>query len=119
MDKATLGLGVLTAALLSVILAFGNTAVRGDAFAISIELLPFVMLPSSALFAFRFWRSGRRWFAAGFALNVVLFAAVVAYLFLSGPLPQQALFVSDVLQLDLYLLALGRHWTMFAGGASR
>ena len=113
MNKVALALAVLTVGLLNVILAFGP-GTRGPMFNAAIEVLPFVMVPSSLMLGLIFWHTGHQWFACMFLLNVAVFLIVLGFLLSGVPPTEQFLFVADVLQLNLYLLALGKHWSLFA-----
>jgi hypothetical protein len=112
MNRIALVLGVLTIVLLDVILAFGNVSMRGAAFNAAIEGLPFVMIPSSVLFAYTFFSTGHRWLATLFLLNIGAFLFALGILAFGGRLSAPVLFVTDVLQLNLYVVALAKHWSL-------
>ena len=114
MKKAAIALSIASIALLNVILAVGNGRSSDALFNVSIELLPVFMLPSSVLLAYFLISRGHRVIGALFALNVMLFFLALGLMAAGRPLNAGALFIADVLQLNLYVVALTKHWTLLA-----
>ena len=119
MKKAAVVLSIASVALLNVILAAGNGRSSDGLFNFSIELLPVVMLPSSVLLAYFLAVRGHRVIGALFAVNVMLFFMALGLMAAGRPLNASVLFIADVLQLNLYLVALTKHWQLLTGSVVR
>jgi hypothetical protein len=118
MNKSALTLGVVTVAILNVVIIVGaglpDSASGERLIAALIPVLDFCMVVSSVLLGRILVTKGFRTLGILFFLNIALFALAIVVRVSGSMPPRWLLFATDVYWLNLYLVAIANHWRLFA-----
>jgi len=119
MNKSALTLGVVTVAILNVVIIVGAglpASASGERLiAALIPVLDFCVVVSSVLLGKTLVARGLRTLGILFFLNIALFALAIVVRVSGSMPPRWLLFATDVYWLNLYLVALAKHWKLLAG----
>jgi hypothetical protein len=121
-NKFVVTVAIATVAALNVVLIVGaglaDSTTEQRLLAIVVPIMDLCLVLSSVLLARMLMAQGFRTLGLLFILNLVLFAlALVVRLGGSMP-PRWLLFTVDVYWLNLYLIALSKHWPVVSGKAA-
>jgi hypothetical protein len=118
MNKLALILGLATVAILNVVIIIGAGLPESPSgerlIATLIPALDLCLMVSSVLLGHILMTSGFRPLGALFLLNLALFAVAIVVRVSGSMPPRWLLFGTDVYWLNLYLVALAKHWRLFA-----
>jgi hypothetical protein len=113
MNKSALTLGVVTVAILNVVIIVGaglpDSASGERLIATLIPVLDFCVIVSSVLLGRTLVARGFRTLGILFLLNIALFALAIVVRVSGSMPPRWLLFGTDVYWLNLYLVALSKH----------
>jgi len=119
MNKSALTLGVVTVAILNVVVIVGaglpDSASGERLIAALIPVLDFCVVVSSVLLGKTLVARGLRTLGILFFLNIALFGLAIVVRVSGSMPPRWLLFATDVYWLNLYLVALAKHWRLLAG----
>jgi len=122
MDKLAVTLAIATVAALNVVVVVGASlpdSVTGERLlAIAVPIMDLCLVLSSVLLGRILVARGFRTLGALLILNIALFAAAVVLRVVGSIPPRWLLFTTDVYWLNLYLIALSKHWSVFSGRAA-
>jgi hypothetical protein len=117
MNKSALTLGVVTVAILNVVIIVGaglpDSASGEHLIAVLIPVLDFCVVVSSVLLG-RVLTKGFRTLGILFFLNLALYALAIVVRVSGSMPPRWLLFATDAYWLNLYLVALAKHWRLLA-----
>jgi len=121
-NRLAVTLALATVAALDVILVAGagfpDSAPGEGLIAGAVPIMDLCLVVSSVLLGRLLFANGSRGLGMLFTLNLALFAMAVVVRLRGSMPPRWLLFGVDVYWLNLYLVALARHWRVLAGRLS-
>lgn len=122
MNQLAVTLALATVAALDVILVAGagvpDPALAQGLIAVAVPIMDLCLFVSSVLLARLLFANGFRGLGTLFTINLALFAVALVVRLRGSMPPRWLLFGVDVYWLNLYLVALARHWRVLAGRSS-